>query len=157
MSSHRAEGRDPAPAAREGDAGGHRLISHTADVIVDSWGPDREACLRGAVLGMVAGFTDTRGVRPRASLALSPEPASDEETLLRLLEEVIYIVEVRRMVPVDVAVQRLPSGGVSAVFRVAPLEPARNVGALPKGVSWHGLHVGLDPDGIWRARVLLDV
>ena len=102
-----------------------------------------------AVLGLVASFADTRGAAVEASLPLYPETRGDEETLVYLLEEVIYSVEVRRMVPIDVALHHKPLNGLLVIFRLAALERARIVGTFPKAVSWHDLHIAPEPSGIW--------
>jgi protein archease len=37
---------------------GHRLVPHTADCIIETWGPDRAACLTEALLGLLEGFAE---------------------------------------------------------------------------------------------------
>jgi len=83
-------------------------------------------------------------------------PAGDEEQLVRLLEEVIYLVEVDGVVPVDVRVQLRPDGGLRGRLGVAPLQAAIVIGPAPKAIAWHELSLVPERTG-WRCRVTLDV
>jgi hypothetical protein len=58
---------------------------------------------------------------------------------VRLLEEVIYLVEVDGVVAVDVRVQVRPDGGLRGRLGVARLQPAMVIGPAPKAVAWHQL------------------
>ena len=151
----RSRSRRASPARRQ--TSGHRQVGHTADVIVEAWGPDRETCLEEAVRGTVAAFADTRGSAPAAAVPFELEVRGDEDALVRLLEEVIYVVEVKRLLPVDIRVERDAGAGIRGVFHVIPLDRARIVGAAPKAVSWGGLRVAPEHSGLWRAHVTLDV
>ncbi len=84
-------------------------------------------------------FADTAGVVASRSVAFMLGQAGDEELLVRLLEEVIYLVEVAGVVPVDVRVQLTPDGGLHGRLGVAPLEAAIVIGPAPKAVAWHEL------------------
>jgi SHS2 domain-containing protein len=106
---------------------------------------------------MVTSFADTQGNAPRAAVPFELEARDDEDALVRLLEEVIYIIEVKRLLAVDIRLDRDPSARLRGVFQVVPLEKARIVGAAPKAVSWGGLRIAAETSGLWRARVTLDV
>jgi SHS2 domain-containing protein len=152
-----AGGAAPGEAASQ-RAPGHRLVAHTADVILEAWGPDRESCLREAILGMVASFADIGGATVQGSFPLFLGMRSDDDALGYLLEEVIYSVEVRRLVPVNVTVEPVSHDGPCIILRVAPLDyRVRIVGACPKAVSRQDLHIASDQSGTWCARVTLGV
>ncbi len=135
---------------------GYRLLPHTADVMVEAWAPTREACLAEVVRGLVGVFADTAGAVAVRSVALGLEPASDEELLVRLLEEVIYLVEVDGLVPVDVAVGLEPDGGLAGRLEVVPLEPAMVIGPAPKAIAWSELEFARQGTG-WTCRATVDV
>lgn len=140
---------------RRRGAAGHRTLPHTADLIVEAWGPTRVACLAQAVRGLVAAFADVAGVTATGSVAVAVAGADDEQLLVRLLEEVVYAVEVGGVVPVDVRLEER-DGGLAGALQVAPVEAVEVVGPIPKAVTWHGLRVGRDADG-WSCRVTVDV
>jgi SHS2 domain-containing protein len=135
---------------------GYRLLPHTADVAIEAWAPTRAACLAEAVRGLVAVFADTSGVVAGRSVAVTLAPASDEELLVRLLEEVIYLVEVDGMVPVDAHLEPAADGGLRGRLEVAPVAPAMVVGPAPKAVAWHELSFAPGRTG-WSCRVTVDV
>lgn len=135
---------------------GHRLLPHTADVVLEAWAPSRERCLAEAVRGLVAVFADTAGMVAGRSVGFTLGRAGDEELLVRLLEEVIYLVEVEGLVPVEVHVEPAADGGLGGRFDVVPLAPAMVVGPAAKAVAWHQLSFAPGRAG-WTCRVTVDV
>jgi SHS2 domain-containing protein len=113
---------------------GHRIRAHTADEILEAWGPTREACLEEAVVALVdsvANVEQVSGWRHREVLL----SGTDEEILVALLEEVIYHLEVDGAVPALALVH--PHGeSVLAHLWLIDLDPAATCGAAPKGVSY---------------------
>ena len=144
------------PEVGERPASGYRLLPHTADVVVEAWAPTRDGCLAEAVRALVAVCADTSGLDAVRSVELRLAPAGDEELLVRLLEEVIYLLEVDELVPVGVEVGPEPGGGLRGRFEVAPLTPAMIVGPAPKAVAWYELELARQGSG-WRCRATVDV
>lgn len=133
-------------------------MPHTADVMVEAWAPTRAACLAQAVRGLVAVFADTTGVVSSWSVPFTLGPAGDEGLLVRLLEEVIYLVEMDGVVPVDAHVEPAADGGLCGRFDVVPLAPAMVIGPAPKAIAWHQLSFAPRPGRAgWTCRVTVDV
>jgi protein archease len=145
---------DDRTARRQG-TGGHRLVPHTADMRIEAWGVSREQCLVEAVLGLVESLADVSAARPTAVERIRLAEASDEELLVALLDEVVYRLDVYGQVPVDVEAEST-DGGLDLRLEVADLAEVEIVGAAPKGISWHGLHMGPGPYG-WSCAVTVDV
>lgn len=135
---------------------GHRLAAHTADLIVEAWGPRRASCLEQAVLGLVDAFIDRGDVVGENVISVGIPGATDVEILVSLLEEAIYTVEVAAQVPVDVALHDRNDGGVEGGFRVVPLSSVEVIGSVPKGVSRNALSIGPGAEG-WTCQVTVDV
>lgn len=134
---------------------GHKVVSHTADVRVEAWGPSREACFAEAVLGMVEAFVDTASMHPDSARHCRLEETDNEDLLVGVLDEVIYLLDTEEVVPVDVELE--PDGtGIDVRFAVVDAEGATQVGAVPKGVSFHGLRFGPSAGG-WSCSVVVDV
>ena len=146
---------DELRARRQGESG-HRSMPHTADTRVRAWGPTREGCLAEAVRGMVGCFAEVSGVRPTAVERVRLAPGGDEDLLVALLDEVVFRLEVAGRVPVDVEVGTAGDCGLEVRLAVAVLADVDIVGAVPKGVSWQGLHIGPDPHG-WSCTAIVDV
>ncbi len=139
---------------RQGGSG-HRAVPHTADVRIEAWGASRERCLAEAVLGMVECFADVTAVHPTAVERVRLAEASDDDLLTALLDEVVYRLEVHGRVAVDVEAD-VAEDGLVVRLALAELADVDIIGAAPKGVSWHGLHIGPDPYG-WSCAVTVDV
>lgn len=152
---HAVEGGGSGPAAA-GGGGGHRLRPHTADCIVEAWGPDRARCLAEAVLGLVAVFADVRGAGAAHPVAVSVPAGDDDEVLVRLLEYVIYLVDGFGEVPVTCRLADRADGGVEGRLEVVAAGQVELVGAVPKGVSRSGLRID-GSEGRWRCRAVVDV
>jgi SHS2 domain-containing protein len=135
---------------------GHRLMPHTADLTVTSWAPSREECLVEAVHGLVDSFADTGGVGPVRRVPFSCSAGPDTEVLVRLLEEVIYLLDTADVVPVHVVAARSSGGGLTGHFDVADRGAVRPVGPAPKAVTRHHLSLASDA-GTWRCSVTVDV
>jgi SHS2 domain-containing protein len=132
------------------------LLPHTADLAVEAWAQTREECLAEAVRGLVASFADATGVAAQRRVSFGCPPGPDVELLVCALEEVIYLLDARDAVPVDVHLARAPDGGLSGHFDVVDRAVVKQVGPAPKAVTRHGLDLSPDADG-WRCAVTVDV
>ncbi len=150
-------------------AAGHRIVPHTADLALEAWAPGKGECIAEAARALVGSFADVRGAVPRETVTVELAEASDEDLLVRALDEVIYQLEVHRRVPaaiwVAVADAGDPAGTAGtegtegpATIRLAavPAADVRVTGAIPKAVTRHELRFGRS-GGLWRCRVIVDV
>ncbi|MEX1009307.1 MAG: archease [Acidimicrobiia bacterium] len=135
---------------------GHRLVPHVADVILEAWGTTRVACLEEAALGLVESFADIEDIEPTDRIPVSLRAVSDEDVLVLLLEEVIYVIEALGKVPLGVDLAEHADGSVGGFFATIPSERVEAIGALPKGVSRSDL-LFERRNGQWRCHVLVDV
>jgi len=135
---------------------GSRLVPHTADCILEAWGPDRASCLEEAVGGLVGVFAGTSDAAATTVLPVSLEPAPDPDILVALLEEVIYTAEVFGKVPVRVHLTETEEGGIAGDMEVVDGTQVPLIGPVPKAVSYHGLEF-TGTAGDWRCHVVVDV
>ncbi|GLX02743.1 archease [Microtetraspora sp. NBRC 16547] len=138
---------------------GHRAVPHTADIALEAWADSREECLAEAVLALVETFADFGEAVPDDSVMIALAEETDEELLVTLLDEVVYLVEVAGRVAVDVSVDErtgVTEGQVEMRLATVPVETVVQVGALPKAVTLHGLRFGREA-GMWHAHVVVDV
>ena len=138
-----------------GIAAGHRGVPHTADLRIEAWAPSRDDCIRQAVLGTVDSFLDISSARPHRSLSRRLTAGSDDDLLVAVLEEVIFLLDTVGEAPVDLDLQG--AGGVAEVnFAMVDARTLPQVGAVPKAVSLNDLRLSHDDNG-WRCLVTLDV
>jgi SHS2 domain-containing protein len=134
---------------------GHRAVPHPDDVRIEAWGVSRERCLVEAALGMVECFADVTAVRPTSMERVRLAEEDDERLLSALLDEVALRLDRDGQVPVDLEAAT-SDGALDVRLALADLADVQASGASPKGVSWHGLHIGPDPYG-WSCAVTVDV
>lgn len=136
---------------------GYVVRPHTADVIVEAWAPSRASCLEELVRGVVATFADSGHAPPTFDMPLEVNAALDEDVVVALLDDVLYLLDADGLVVVDVSLEEdEEDGSFEGGFRVTPVGEVIPTGAPPKGVSRSDLYFGRE-DSTWRCRVILDV
>lgn len=145
------------PGTRDARAStaGHRIVPHTADLIIEAWAPTREGCLEQAVMALVSSFVDARLAGGRVTIPFRVEARSGEEQLVALLEEILYLLDTRGVVPVGARL-RVDDEGVFGELDVVPAD-VELVGAVPKGVSRHALELRPVDGRGWCCRAVIDV
>jgi SHS2 domain-containing protein len=143
------------PSPRSPGERGHRSLPHTADIRIQAWGPTREDCLAEAVAALVDGFADPAGVRPERMAAVDLAADTDEDALLAVLDEVIYLLDTEDVLPVRVKLDRTPSG-LRAHLSLAAVRDVDLGGAIPKAVSLSGLAIAAG-GGSWCCTATVDV
>lgn len=134
---------------------GHRTVPHTADLRVEAWAPTREGCIAEAVLGAVESFVDTSAVRPERSHRCQVAGHSDEDLLVAVLDEVVYLLDTANEVAVEVELDPTEAGA-DVRFGMCNATRLSQTGAVPKAVSLHELRITRGPRG-WVCSVTLDV
>lgn len=137
-------------------AGGHRLAPHTADTMIEAWGPDRVTCLAEAVGALVSVFAEVPDTAATTTRPVALGPAPDADLLVALLEEVIYTVDALALVPARAHLADTRQGGIAGDLEVVDAAQVALVGPVPKAVSWHDLEI-VEDRGTWRCRVVVDV
>lgn len=129
-------------------------MPHTADLRIEAWAPTRDGCIRQAVLGTVASFLDTSKAHPNHTFLRRLTADRDDDLLVAVLDEVIYLLDTTGEAPVDLGIKGT-DGGVDVTFSMADASTLQ-AGAVPKGVSLNDLHLSHGHNG-WRCAVTLDV
>ena len=131
-------------------------MPHTADVILEAWGPDFAACCEEAAAALVELYV-APGAAPEVTtrvVHLHAGPA--EELLIALLEEVIFTLDTADVVPVGAGVTSSADHGLDVVLQLAERRAVAPTGAVPKAVSRSELKVLPRAHGV-RCRFLVDV
>ena len=134
---------------------GHRSVPHMADLRIEAWAPTRDGCIRQAVLGTVESFLDTSSARAQQTRRRRVIGDHDDDLLVAVLEEVIYLLDTTGEAPVDVNLSQTDDG-VDLTFAMVNASAVPQVGAVPKAVSLNELHL-LHGEHGWRCSVTLDV
>ncbi len=138
-------------------ARGHHTLPHTADVILEAWGPDLPACCEESVAALVETYLAAIPSEVPTQQHVHLDPADDDaRLLLALLDEVIYALDVGPDVPVGAAVRIADDDGLDVALRLAPRAAVKGTGAVPKAISRSELEVVHDDDGA-HSRFLVDI
>ena len=135
---------------------GHRSVPPTADVRVEAWAPSRERCIAEAVAAVVETFLETSGsTRATGAHVCRLSADSDDDLLVAVLDEVVYLLETAGEVPIDVEIQPLEHA-VDVRFATTDVRLLSQVGAAPKGVSLEEVSLASGPYG-WSCSATVDV
>jgi SHS2 domain-containing protein len=138
-----------------GNTSGHRSVPHTADLRIEAWAPTRDGCIRQAVLGVVETFLDTSGARPQRTRRRRLSGGRDDDLLIAVLDEMIYLLDTEGEAPVDLAL-RSAGGVVDVSFAMVDAGTLPQIGSVPKAVSLNELRFSHGKQG-WHCAVTLDV
>ena len=127
---------------------GHRLAPHTADCIIEAWGPNRAACLTEALLALVEGFAEIGDARPTQVVPIGAVPGPAEDELVELLEQVIFDVDVLSVVPVRFHLGETEEGVIAGDMGVVPAERhGRGRAGTERGVIPRAVDGGREKEG----------
>lgn len=144
----------------DGDAirAGHRTLPHTADLIVEAWAPTRAGCLAEAVAALTDSYADTSHAEPTRRHAFRLAAPTDEQALVALLDEALYVLDALGAVPVETHLDPLdpPVAELTGWFALANLDRVGLVGSVPKGVALSGLSLRY-LNGRWHCTATVDV
>ncbi len=125
--------------------------------MIEAWGGTALECLEEAARALVETFADVSNVAATDTVPVMFDLApDDEEALVAVLEEIVYLIDAREAVPVDVALEATEDGGVAGYFETAAASTVPLGGAAPKGVSRSELELRHD-QWRWRCRAVVDV
>ena len=134
---------------------GHRAVGHTADEILEAWGPSRAACLEEAATGLVELFAQPRGEAVTRTCEFTLDASEDTTLLLTLLEEIIYLLDAHDSIPAATGIADLIDR-VRVSLELVDVADAQATGPAPKGVSRSQAHLHHEA-GRWTARALIDI
>lgn len=135
---------------------GHRTVPHTADLILEAWAPTVEQCLAEAVAALTDSCADTSNALPTGRHTFRLAAGSDEQTLVAVLEEVLYVLDAHGQVPVTTHLEAMNGSGLSGWFDVISVTETPLIGSAPKGIARSGLSIHPDAGG-WRCTATVDV
>ncbi len=144
---------------------GFRFLEHTADVLVEAWGPSLEAVFEEMARGMFEIMTDTSKVEPREHKEIEVCGFDLENLLYRWLEELLYLHDSENYVFSRFKVNRIEKRGGSEEeeyclhaevwgekFDRERHEPRTVV----KAVTYAQMRIEKQ-DSVWRAQTVFDI
>lgn len=137
--------------------GGFRLLSHTADLGIESWGPDLGGALAQAVRAFGVALAGEGAGRVAEERPVGLTGDDEEALLVALLQEALYLLEAEGWLTVGAALSIDDARALTGVLLGEPFDEVRHAeGHAVKAVTWHGLLVEHGAKGV-RVDVFLDV
>lgn len=100
-------------------------MPHTADLRIEAWAPTRDGCIRQAVLGTVESFLDLESAHAVHTRLRRLTADRDDDLLVAVLEEVIYLLDTVGETPVDLRLRDV-DGGVDVTFATTDASTAQS-------------------------------
>lgn len=133
----------------------HKVVPHAADLAVELAASSLEELFAAALEGL--GGLICPEAAPAQEERISADGEPDEELLVALLSEAIFLFETQRFVPAKASVRLPAPGKAEATLLGETLDLARHFPRhAVKAATYHGLRIRRDGD-IFKARVIFDV
>ncbi len=119
-------------------------VEHTADKALRVYGHNLQELIENACRGTIWLLVDNTALVATQSVNLHVEAAGPEQLIVRLLKELLYLVDDRQAVPVGVDAVQLDERQMQAAcgVGVVPLSEARPyLRSAIKAVTYHDLHI----------------
>ena len=134
-----------------------KTFEHQADVGLALDATDGPALFAEAGLALAALSYDPAAVREREAYELAGEARGVEELLVAWLNDLVFLLEGRRVVWQRIGFSHWSETAYRAELHGEPADPERHsLRDLVKAATYHRLSVSRDETG-WHARVILDV
>lgn len=134
---------------------GHHAVPHTADVRIEAWAPTQEECLAEAVAALVECFADVKDASAGRTVTAELAADTDEDRLIAVLDQVIYLVDTEDAVAVGLTVE-IDAPVLRVAVPVVDLADVEIIGSAPKAVALSELRME-HAEGRWNASAIVDV
>jgi SHS2 domain-containing protein len=136
-------------------SGGYRVLEHTADIGIESWGKTTTEAFEQAAWGLAEILGARSPGRESESIKVRATGSDVGALLVDFLNELLLLHETREVAFARIAVERMTDTELDAEVGVAPIEGETETTGV-KAATYHRLEVRTGPDGV-RARAYLDV
>ncbi len=138
-------------------AAGYKIFPHTSEVGLWIGAATYKAFYRNAARGFldILGLKNARGPA-RSQMSVSLKAITPEELLVDWLNELIYLVHTKRVIPRVMRFDKADATILNARIAGPILNEGAAVAAEIKAATYHGLKVARR-GGLLTARVILDV
>ena len=133
------------------------ILEHTADIGFRVEAKTAAGLFEAAAEALASLAIENTGIEGREAWTLEAAGADDESLLVNWLNEVLWLLDGKRLALVRFEVARAGEGRAIGTAWGEPFDPARHrVRLTIKGVTYHQLEVRREEEG-WHAQVFLDI
>jgi SHS2 domain-containing protein len=133
------------------------VLEHTADVGVRVYGRNLAELLKNAALALLSLITERETVRPDEEIVFEVEAETGEELLVKMLSEILYLHEVRKMVFADAEIELTDGLKLRGRLRGEKTDTSRHELLLDiKAATYHNLKIERVNDR-FMAEIIFDI
>ncbi|HSC35037.1 MAG TPA: archease [Thermodesulfobacteriota bacterium] len=133
------------------------VFEHTADIGVRVFGRDLAELLRNAALALMTLITDRESVRPDEETVFELEAETGEELLIKMLSEILYLHQVRKMVFCEAEMELTDGYRLKGRLKGEKIDPGRHELLLDiKAATYHNLKIKRVNDR-FMAEIVFDI
>jgi len=129
-----------------------RILPHTADLKIQSFGKDKKELFENAMVGMFEGAR-YEGKEKETKRKIKISSHNFPSLLVDFLSEVLYLVEIKKEVYQQIEFDKLTEKELKGILIGKKL---KRMGVHIKGVTYHDLDVRQEK-GTWQATILFDI
>jgi len=135
----------------------YKVLDHTADLGAYFYGANPEEVFVNAGSALFSLMLDRTPRQGDETEKVTIEGTDPEDLLVRWLNELLYIFQVRERAAVDIRIEKFRGNGLTAVLTLAPYDlEVHGVKNEIKAATYH--QVALEPiKNGWRAKVIFDL
>lgn len=137
------------------DRAGYRPTEHTADLAFELWGPTEADVLVQGMRAVCDELTDGHRPSDADRRAVTLEALDPADRLVRWLNEILYLATVQGFVPRWAEI--VLSDGLLRAVLFGQDDAHHLLHTEIKSATYHDLVLAKQPDGQWRATVVMDV
>jgi SHS2 domain-containing protein len=133
---------------------GHRVVPRTTRY--EAWAPSRGQCFAEAALALIESFADITRAPVTGQAQVWIRPTDDDDQLAGLLDEIIRLLRVESLLPVDLEISEPQDDGLDVRLALTALRDVRLTGPLPREIPLSGVSMRR-AGGRWHASFALVV
>ncbi|MCI0481435.1 MAG: archease [Candidatus Dadabacteria bacterium] len=133
------------------------VIEHTGDIGIRVYGGSLAELLQNAALALMTLITDRESVRPDEETVFELEAETREELLIKMLSEILYIHQVRKMVFCEAEIELTDGYRLKGRLKGEKIDPGRHELLLDiKAATYHNLKIQSVNDR-FMAEIIFDI
>jgi len=131
------------------------ILEHTSDLKIRVFGKSKEELFQNALLGMLKVAKYQKEAKGKIFKTKIKIRSIDIVSLLvNFLNEILYLVETEKIVFEKIEFKKFSEQEIDATLSGKPL---KRMGVHIKGVTYHGLEIKKNKEGMWQAEILFDI
>ncbi|MEO0279139.1 MAG: archease [candidate division WOR-3 bacterium] len=138
---------------------GYRLINPKADIGIEVWGNSVKELFEESVRALIDLYSiNKKSVAETKEITVSVEGIDLEDLLVSVLNQVIFLVDAKKFIPIDVKVEKLNDTKVTMTLKGEDYKEDKDYGIEReiKAATFHNLKIEKEGNLV-KTRIIFDV